>query len=82
VRIRGRGVDVETRYRGFEWLGASVGADYRVLPRLTLGPSLTWTFARYGSRESRLGTGSGTEQLAHPALHCWALLGARAQWAF
>nr|AYM52797.1 hypothetical protein [Simulacricoccus ruber] len=82
VRIAGRGVDVETRYQGLEWLGVSAGADYRLFRALTIGPALTWTFGRYGSRSSRLGSGSGAEALPRPALHCWVLLGARAQWAF
>ena len=82
VRISGRGVDVETTHAGLEWLGASLGADYRLAPRLSLGPALTWTFGRYASRAARLGTGSGSEPVQSPALHCWVLFGARVGWAF
>jgi hypothetical protein len=82
VEISGGGVDVETRYGGAEWLGLSVGADYRLWSRLSIGPALTWTFARYLTRTSRLGTGAGSEAIGSPALHSWALVGARANWEF
>lgn len=82
VSISGSGVDVETHYSGVEWVGVSVGADYRLWQRLSIGPALTWTFGHYATRSSRLGTGSGSERLRDPALHSWALVGARAHWAF
>ncbi|MBF5041784.1 hypothetical protein FGE12_05235 [Aggregicoccus sp. 17bor-14] len=82
VRISGHGVDVETQHAGLEWLGASLGGDYRLTPRLSLGPALTWTFGRYASRAARLGTGSGSVSVQSPALHCWVLFGARVGWAF
>jgi hypothetical protein len=82
VHIRGRGVDIETRYRGLEWLNASTGAELRLTRALSVGPTLTWTLGRYATRESRLGSGAGAEPLEHAALHGWVLLGARAQWAF
>jgi outer membrane protein W len=71
--------DVEARYSGLEWMVLQAGADYRVGPKLTLGPTFTWTFANYSTLRARVGSGTGEESIRQRALHSWMMFGARAQ---
>lgn len=74
--------NVEGHYSGFEWMVLQTGADFRVQPRLVLGPYFSWTFSHYSKLEARVGTGTGSESIRQRALHGWMMFGARAQVAF
>ncbi|MBF5041785.1 hypothetical protein FGE12_05240 [Aggregicoccus sp. 17bor-14] len=77
-----KGTEVESRYTGLELFALQGGADYRLAPNWSLGPTLTWTFARYSTLHARIGDGQGSESVQNRALHCWMMFGARVQAAF
>lgn len=74
--------NVQADYSGLEWLLLQAGVDFRVQPRVVLGPHFGWTFAHYSKLEARVGSGTGSEAIRQRALHGWMMFGARAQVAF
>jgi hypothetical protein len=69
----------ESSAKGFEYASLHLGGDYHVLPELTVGPTISLSFAQYSSY-SATGPGlSDSGDYKSTALHEWFTIGLRGQ---
>lgn len=68
---------LELTYRGLELVDLQAGADYRITPKLSVGPFASFAVGRYGHLkvESPLGNSDGSVPSA--TTHTWITLGVR-----
>jgi outer membrane protein len=78
----GRSVDFS--FKGFEFLELQAGLDYKVVPRLRVGPFANFALGQYSSGDFAIpNAAGGTTQFSgdidKTALHQWLILGIRGQ---
>ncbi len=82
--VEGGGAKSETSLNGFEFATLQVGGDYRINPKFSVGPYLTYSFAQYSGGEMKnsglgsVGIPDGTvkfSDFANTAMHSWWSLG-------
>ncbi len=76
---RTRGGTVKTSLRGFEPLAAQGGVEWRVHPRLALGPYGLLGVGRYARMSVDTGLASGSAPIDARAIHAWFHAGVRAR---
>jgi hypothetical protein len=68
---------VEVTYKGWEFLHLQGGVDYRVAPRLLVGPFLLFSLTQYGEGEVSGDFGRGDGPIDRTTMHEWLMLGIR-----
>ncbi|MCK8497404.1 outer membrane beta-barrel protein [Myxococcus fulvus] len=82
----GQEISAKTSVKGFEFISAQGGVDFRISPKFSVGPYITATVGQYSSASISLsGDGEEEEQsqdLEEKAIHGWINGGVRAQFRF
>jgi hypothetical protein len=77
-RSRG-GSDVSTTFRGFELVALQGGLEWRIAPRVALGPAFLIGVGRYSHMSVATPVESASAPLADRSVHAWYHLAARAR---
>jgi hypothetical protein len=72
---------VETTWRGFELLAAQGGVEWRVGPRVAVGPFLLAGAGRYAAVDMDTGFDTASAEIPEKAFHYWIHVGVRARLA-
>ncbi len=75
------GLETRTTAQGFELVDLQAGGDWRVAPRLTVGPWASLSLARYGSLETTTPLGSQPD-VSGKTWHLWLQLGLMGRYDF
>jgi opacity protein-like surface antigen len=77
--------DTDSGWSGFELANLQLGADYKLAPKIAIGPFLSVSIGqfRHLSTTMAIGNNTGTtdQDLAKTSLHEWILIGARVAFA-
>jgi hypothetical protein len=76
--VSANGTDMSTGFHGFEFVNLQVGVDYRIRPRVSLGPFVSLSLARYDTVTGESGGNSGSADIPDKALHEWLQFGMKA----
>src|SRR6266536_2449223 len=75
VSAKSQGKDTELGVRGFEG-GVQLGGDYKLAPRLTVGPFASFNVGQFQSRMVWVsGTGETATDVTDKGIHAWLQLG-------
>ncbi len=81
TRSTASGLETRSTFQGIELAGLQGGGDWRVAPRLAVGPWVALSLARYGSLETTTPLGSQPD-VSGKALHLWLELGLMGRFDF
>ncbi|MCP3057827.1 porin family protein [Myxococcus sp. K38C18041901] len=82
LELLGEELSVKTSVKGFEFVSAQGGVDFRISPKFSVGPYITATVGQYSSATVSDGETDESQDLEEKAIHGWINGGVRAQFRF
>ncbi|MCY1001921.1 outer membrane beta-barrel protein [Myxococcus sp. MISCRS1] len=82
LELLGEELSVKTSVKGFEFVSAQGGVDFRISPKFSVGPYITATVGQYSSASLSDGEDEESQDIEEKAIHGWINGGVRAQFRF